>query len=171
MTLRIISLSNQRTKYISEKRPFGIKTFRDKNLSEKWDVGISTVPPISLLRLVSKVLSAASTRKYCPIYSQLFPMDNTALCQIGLVLHNFLILLIILVLSMTLVFDLHNMCSPIIWHFLTRLSGLYLLPLVTNQESRTVSTLLSKHSKLFALHLRAVERVTLLRFLFGMHPY
>ena len=44
---------------------------------------------------------AASTRKFCPFYSQLFPMGNTALCQIGLVLLNLLILLIILVLPMT----------------------------------------------------------------------
>ena len=48
-----------------------------------------------------KLLNAASTRKFCPFYSQLFPMDNTALCQIGPVLHNLLILLIILVPSMT----------------------------------------------------------------------
>ena len=34
MTLRIISLSDQRTKYSSEKQPFGIKTFRNKNRSE-----------------------------------------------------------------------------------------------------------------------------------------
>ena len=34
MTIRIISLSNQRTKYSSEKRPFEIKTFRNKNRSE-----------------------------------------------------------------------------------------------------------------------------------------
>ena len=49
MTLRIISLSDQRTKYSSEKRPFGIKTIRNKtirnkNRSEKWDVGISNCP-------------------------------------------------------------------------------------------------------------------------------
>ena len=46
-------------------------------------------------------LNATSTRKFCPFYSQLFPMGNTALCQIGLVLLNLLILLIILVLPMT----------------------------------------------------------------------
>ena len=34
MTFRFISVSDQMTKYSSEKRPFGIKTFRNKNRSE-----------------------------------------------------------------------------------------------------------------------------------------
>ena len=61
------------------------------------------------LRKGTKFLNVASTRKYCPFYSQLFLMYNIALCQIDHMLHNLLIVLIVLVLSMT------GGVTPMLW--------------------------------------------------------